>query len=80
MAELALGVPRQRPIFMRAGFAFGPVETAAASNQPEQPELERKAGLDRLGLGWLPGLVIDDRQPPVGEPVDAVGATVKRAK
>ena len=61
----ALRVRRRRPGSRRAG------------NQPEQPELEREAGIDRFLRRRLAGLVVDDRQPAVGQPVDAVGFAVE---
>ena len=61
---------------MGFGFAADVGEAAGAGNQPEQPELEREAGIHRFLRRRLAGLVIDDRQPAVGQAVDAVGLAV----
>ena len=40
-------------------------EPARPSNQPEQAQLQRKAGINRLGGRRLASLVVDDPQPSV---------------
>ena len=69
-------VLRQRPIFERLGSPVMPSKPPARRSG-RAGRAGARSPVDRLLRGRLAGLVVDDRQAAVGEPVDAVGPAME---